>query len=890
MKKPLRICALVAALALSFAPAVAAQNQSTLRIRVQDETQSALIHATVSITDPAGIERQVLVNQSGEAIFTGLAMGTYQVKVEAEGFRGYTVNYNVRRGNNNAVATLPVALAEEIIVHEQSAESIREKGFTQTLTRDQIDALSDDPDEMAEQLRQMAGPGAQIFVDGFRGGRIPPKDQIEQIRFHTNSFSAEYHDAGMVRIEIITKPGMGNWRGGFNFGFRDESLNARNAFAPVRGPEQQKRFMFNFQGPLAKNKTSLSIVADGNMSYDARTIVATTPAGAVNSQVRRPVDALNVTARLEHVLGGGNTLRAEFTRRDNSQRNLGVGDFDLLERAFETDSLTDTLRARNTKVYGKKLFSELRVELSRSEFAQSSLSDAATIRVLDQFTAGGAGVLGLREGRQFTVAQNFDLPVRKHALRFGLEANGGWWDSNQQSNANGTFTFSSMDDFLANRARTFTRRVGNPDVTYSQYDAGWYLQDDFRLTKNINLSLGVRQEVQTHVDDKWNIAPRAAFTYAFGKGTMRGGYGIFYDWLESNVYEQTVRLDGTHQIEETVINPSYPDVFGASGSVLPASIIQLGPDLTQPTIHQASIGYERPLKQFGQIRGDYMITRATDTLRAVNVNAPINGVRPIADAGNITQVESTGRRDSDRITLAVNLRAPQRRIMGNIMYQWQNSRSFADSPLSLPADSNNPDADWGPSAADIRHRLFLMLNSPLGLGVRAGMQAQFSSAQPYTITTGNDDNGDTVFNDRPAGVTRNSARGASQWNVNLRVSRSFNLGGVLPGGPTFIGGAPASAAATVGRPGAAATAGRAASAPAAMQRGAGDGGGPVVREMIMDGSTPSRYRLDLYAQVFNLFNKTNLNQFIGNLRSPYFGQATSAAAARRIEIGASLSF
>lgn len=879
--KALRLSALVAVLAASFASSVAAQNQSTLRIRVQDETQSALIHATVSITHPAGVERQVLVNQSGDAVFTGLAMGTYQIKVEAEGFRGYTVSYNVRRGNNNATATLPVALAEEIIVNEQSAESLREKGFTQTLTRDQIDALSDDPDEMAEQLRQMAGPGAQIFVDGFRGGRIPPKDQIEQIRFHTNSFSAEYHDAGMVRIEIITKPGMGNWRGGFNFGFRDESLNARNAFAPIRGPEQQKRFNFNFQGPLAKNKTSLSIIADGNMSYDARTIVATTPGGVVNSQVRRPVDALNLTARVEHVLGGGNTLRAEFSRRDNSQRNLGVGDFDLLDRAYETDAITDTLRARNTKVYGKKLFSELRVELNRSAFEQSSVSDAATIRVLEQFTAGGAGLLGIREGRQFTIAQNFDLPVRKHALRFGLEANGGWWDSNQQSNANGTFTFSTMDDYLANRARTFTRRVGNPDVTYSQYDAGWYLQDDFRLTKNINLSLGVRQEVQTHVDDKWNIAPRAAFTYAFGKGTMRGGYGIFYDWLESNIYEQAVRLDGTHQIEETVINPSYPDVFGAGGSVLPPSLIQLAPDLTQPTIHQASIGYERPLKQFGQIRGDYMITRATDTLRAVNVNAPINGVRPILDAGNITQVESTGRRDSDRITLAVNLRVPQRRIMGNVMYQWQNSRSFADSPLSLPADSNNPDADWGPSANDIRHRLFLMFNSPLAFGVRAGMQAQYSSAPPYTITTGNDDNGDTLFNDRPAGVGRNSARGASQWNVNLRVNRSFNLGGVLTGGPTFIGGGGAAAAAP-------------SSAPAAMQRGpgggAGDGGGPVVREMIMDGSTPSRYRLDVYAQVFNLFNTTNLNQFIGNLRSPYFGQATSAAAARRIELGASLSF
>jgi hypothetical protein len=160
--------------------------------------------------------------------------------------------------------------------------------------------------------------------------------------------------------------------------------------------------------------------------------------------------------------------------------------------------------------------------------------------------------------------------------------------------------------------------------------------------------------------------------------------------------------------------------------------------------------------------------------------------------------------------------------------------------------------------------------------VRAGMQAQYASALPYNITTGNDDNGDTVFNDRPAGVGRNSARGADQWTMNLRVNRSFNLGGVLGGGPIFIG-APASNS----------------QQPMAAQRGPGGGpgeGGPVIREMIMDGSTPSRYRLDLYAQVSNLFNNTNLNQFVGNLLSPYFGRATSAAPPRRVEIGASLSF
>jgi hypothetical protein len=845
----------VLAVIASLAPidAAAQQGNSTLRVTVRDETQAVLIHAIVTVIDAKGVEYPALVNQSGEAAFAGLGVGTYQIRVEAEGFQGYTVPYNVRRGANTAVATLPVAMREDIVVNEQTAEVRRDNGFTRTLSKEEIDGLSDDPEEMAEQLRQMAGPGAQIFVDGFRGGRIPPKDQIQQIRFFSNSFSAEYHEAGMIRVEIITKPGMGGWGGNFNFGFRDESLNARNAFAPIRGPEQQKRFMLNFQGPVWKGKTGLAISADGNMSYDARTIVASTPDGTVIDQIRRPVDAVNANVRLEHSLGAGNTLRAEYARRADTRRNLGVGDFDLMERAFETESATDTLRLRNTRVMGKKVFSELKFELVQSQNTTTSASMAPVVRVLDAFTAGGAGQAGTREGRQWTLAQNFDFSIAKHLFRGGVQIDGSWWDSNQQTNVNGTFTFSNLDDFLAGRPRQYSRRVGDPNVRYSQYEAGWFIQDDFRVSKNFNVSLGVRQELQTHVDDKWNVAPRAAFTWTWGRANVRGGYGIFYDWLESNTYEN---LDLT------------------SGTRLAASRIQLGPDLSQPTIQQASIGYERPLTPWATFRADYMMTRASEVFRASNINVPINGVRPDPTAGNITEIDSTGRRAADRVNVNVSLRRPSQRMNMNVMYMWSNTRSHSDSPLALPADSTNPDADWGPSSMDVRHRVNFMFNAPLPAGVRASMQANWSSAMPYTITTGRDDNGDTSFNDRPAGVGRNSARGADQWNVNLRVNRSFSLGGMLGSGPVMIGGPPPPPPPPPSG--------------ASAQRAPEGGGGQQI--MIMDGAMASRYRLDLYVQVFNLFNTTNLNQFIGNQLSPYFGQATSAAAPRRIELGASISF
>jgi hypothetical protein len=450
------------------------------------------------------------------------------------------------------------------------------------------------------------------------------------------------------------------------------------------------------------------------MSYDAQTIVARTPTGEVNDQVRRPVEGVNATVRLEQLLGPTSQLRAEYSRRENTRSNLGVGDFDLVDRAYSVDTVTDALRVRNTRTIGKSVFSELRFEVTQSSNTSISASDAPTIRVLEQFTSGGAGQMGTREGRQFTVAQNFDFSIAKHMLRAGVLVDGAWWDSTQQTNANGTFTFSSMEDYLAGRPRTYSRRVGDPEVAYSQFEAGWYIQDDFRVSKNLSASVGLRQEIQTNMDDKFNLAPRAAFTYALRKGNIRGGYGIFYDWLESNIYEQVVRVDGTRQLDEVIINPSFPDVGLGAGTTLPASRIQLGPQLTQPTIQQASIGYDRPLGQVGNFRTDYMWTRGHDTLRSVNVNAPIGGVRPDPDAGNVTQIESSGRRASDRISVGLMLRAPNvRGLMGNVTYQYANNRNFADSPLALPANSHDPDADWGPSAMDIRHRVFFMFNTPL---------------------------------------------------------------------------------------------------------------------------------------------------------------------------------
>ena len=865
--------ALVLLLSLASVPARAAAQapEGVVRITVQDQTGATIPFAQVRLTNEAGESLAGTPNDRGVVTITNVPAGVWQLSVEAGGFQSLHQPITVARAPFEAAVQLPVALQEEIFVDDRSAPDRSGNAFARTLTADEIDALPDDPDEMADALRQMAGPGAQIFVDGFGGGRLPPKNQIQQIRFRTNSFSAENHQAGMVRIDVITRPGMTGFGGMVNFGFRDEALNARNVFAAEKGAEQQRRFMVNFGGPLVANRTSFRLSVDGEMSYDSRTIVAALPGETFNGQVRRPVDAANVRLRVDHALGQNNQLMAQYERRNGTRENLGVGDFDLPDRAFTTDTTSDQIRVTNNRVLGAKAFNELRVSFTSSSTAQTPLTDAPTVRVLEAFTRGGAGQSGVRESREFEVANNVDFTVGRHALRAGLLLEGGSWDSTSASNTNGMFTFSSVEDYLLGRPSLYAQRIGEAQVSYRHLQAGWYLQDDFRIGRNLSLGLGVRQEVQTHLADKWNIAPRAAFTWTPGGGQLniRGGWGLFYDWYDTSLYEQTLRLDGTRQEEVIIVNPGYPEAGLGAGQSLPPSVIRAGDDLVMPTIQQMSIGFDRPLTSWLTVRSDYLRLRGSNTLRSINVNAPVNGMRPDDGLGNVSEIVSTGKSNTDRLSVGMSLTVPGRRISANVMYQLATSKNFADSALSLPSNNADPDADWGPAAQDVRHRVFFMGSVPLPLGVRVMYQVQGSSALPYTITTGTDDNRDTVFNDRPGGVGRNSARGAATWNANFRLGRGFNLGGQTtgPGGGPGPGG---------GGPG-----------PGVSTMGGGGGGGPVM--MIMEGGA-TRYRLDVYIQAFNVFNHASYNQFVGNLRSPFFGTATSAAPPRRIEIGATFGF
>lgn len=867
---------LVLALFVSAPPPAAADEAAAasadLRVTVLDQTGAALITATVTVVDAAGAPHPAPVDDKGVARIDGLGAGTVQLKVEAEAFQSYDAPATLKKGTNAITVHLPLAgLTEDVVVTEDTSDRSG-NSFVTTLSEDEIAELPDDPDELEEMLNQMAGPDATMRINGFRGGRLPPKNQIRQIRFRRNSYAADNHDAGGVGIDIITKPGMSDWRGRTNFAFRDESLNARNAFADTVGAEQYRRFGFNIDGPLKRNKTSFAFSTDGNLSYDSQTIVAKASPDSqiVNGQVRRPLDVMNMTARIEHALTDRQTLLVEYQRHDNERRNLGVGDYNLLSRAYRQENKEDLFRMGLTGLVAPKISNELKVQLTGAQTNTSSASDDPAIVVVETFATGGAGRFTNRRAKQLEVENNMDFAFSKrHAVRAGLLFEGFWYDSTELQNGNGTFTFSDLPSFQSGRPTTYTQRVGGAPIDFAQYQLALYAQDDITISKALTVSLGLRQELQNTLGDRLNLAPRLGFTFAPNTWTFRGGWGIFNDWYGSSLYEQTLRVDGINQEDIVILQPGFPDPYaGAAATVLPPSIIRDSAGVRMPWLQQASIGVER---NWGGLRlqTSYMMQRGYNQLRSRNVNAPLPGAgRPDPLVGNITEIESSGRLDADRWHLNLNFARPERRQFFGMNYMLSRTLNDTNSPLSLPADNYNLDAEWGPSSQDARHRLFAIAGFGLPKNLRVMLNAQFTSALPYNIISGLDTNGDGQTNDRPEGVGRNSARGSASWNLNARLSRAFTFGPRREGGPEGPGGGPI----RVG---------------GGARRG-GRGGGPM---MMMGGDqNDGRYRVELYAQAFNLLNHVNYGSYVGNLRSPFFGDPTSAGPARRLEVGMMFGF
>ncbi|HEX6728526.1 MAG TPA: carboxypeptidase-like regulatory domain-containing protein, partial [Pyrinomonadaceae bacterium] len=247
-------------LSLLLQTTFAQQRNGSLRGIVSDELGALVVGANVLLIASDGTQKSTTTAADGTYSFTSVAPGVYTLRIIAPGFAPFEKSQVEiaagRRTNQDARLIVSIDKQEVTVTEDQGLNTESANNADAVVLKGQeLDVLPDDPDALASAVQAMAGPtagpnGGQIFIDGFTGGRMPPKESIREVRINQNPFNAENNSIGFGRIDILTKPGMDKLRASTFFNFGDESLNSRNPFAPRRAPFQVRYYGGSLSGPV----------------------------------------------------------------------------------------------------------------------------------------------------------------------------------------------------------------------------------------------------------------------------------------------------------------------------------------------------------------------------------------------------------------------------------------------------------------------------------------------------------------------------------------------------------------------------------------------------------------------------------------------------------------
>ena len=524
------------------------------------------------------------------------------------------------------------------------------------------------------------------------------------------------------------------------------------------------------------------------------------------------------------------------------------------------------LRLSENGPLGRRMFTETRLQVKWTDNTSRSAIEAPTVRVQDAFTSGGAQQSGGQHATEFEFASDLDYVRGPHSWRTGVLLEAGRFQADDMTNYLGTYTFASLADYEAGPAgRVHAAGRATPPFATPRWMRPSYLQDDWRIARSLLLSPGVRYGVQQHVSDRWNLSPRMSAAWSplrSGSVTVRGSYGYFYDWVAGDLYKQALLVDGFRQQELNIHDPAYPEA-GLDGTTPPSNRYLWSDDLALPTAHRLSVGVERTLSQNSRVSASYSRGWGRGLLRGLNLNTPVNGTRPMPAFANTVELVGDAASRSQSLNAMYNLvRMDLHRLFLVLNYSWSRSTTNTAGAFSTPASGDSLESEWGPSAGDVRHRMGASFNlSPLK-NVSLALNLRGQSGFPFNVTTGRDDNADGVFNDRPAGLRRNSARGAAQWDLGGRLSYGWGFGAPRP------------------------AAGGAGGSQVVIRAGGGGGLAPGFGGAAAD----KRYRLEVYLAGQNLFNRANYTAYSFVMTSPFYGLPIAASQPRKLQAGIRFAF
>lgn len=934
-----------------------AQSGGELKGQIVDEQGAAISGARLTLSQPANAAaaRSVSADANGDFALTAIAPGLYVLTVEAEGFQPFLLSefrFQLSQAPLKLVLKVAAVNIETEVRAEEPGVSIEpDQNMSATVLGEEfVETLPDNEEDLRDYLLALAGPaaggqgGAQIYLNGFRGGRLPPREAILQVRINQNPFAAEYERPGAGRVEVLTKPGNNEWHGGSAVQFRNSALDARNAFAETKPDLDQKRFSFNLSGPLIRKRMSFFANVERRQLEGSGVVRAETLAGPFVANVPTPNESAHYSLRADYLLNDHNTLNATYARSSNQNFNRefagralsgGVSNYTLPERASSSNDVSHSLQLAETWLVNSKMIHEARLQLQYDQRRARANTVGYAVNVLDAFYGGGAACCPSTTRTFSADYQDYVTYTHKqHTFKGGVQFE---YDSQHlysASNFNGTYTFSSLDQYRRAlvdptvTATQFTRNVGEPRLDFSLLQGAWFVQDDWRLSKTTTLSFGLRHEFQTQLEDKVNFAPRLGLAWSPFKNrktTFRAGGGLFFTRLTGSLYENTLRYNGVTQRSLVIRNPQFPDPLAGNPVITAGNTViwLLAPGLQAPYVINFTGSVERQLTKALVTSFSYNFTRGVHQFRARNSNAPRTTLsdRPDPTQGNLFQIESSAASVYHGLQFRIDRRLG-RTFTAFASYTLSRTDSDADGPTAFPNNSYDLRSEWGRAASDRRHYAYFGGNVRLPYGWRLSPFVTTYSGLPFNITTGRDENNDARLVDRLPGVGRNANLPASLYatlpdalanrcvqdcrtggqQITLRNFLTTNFpNGLRAEGPGFFStnlsvnkvfgfGHRTSANATTPRlnnKGELKGGGK----PGKLGAGskAGKVGGKTDAAASANGEAP-RFTVQVGAQITNLFNRVNFGQLSGVLTSPFFARANNASTARQFEFSVRFGF
>ena len=599
-RRPLQSISVLTIFVLLSVSVAAQQTRGTLRGLITDELGAVIVGASVTLTDASGVQKKTTTNGEGVYTFAGVVPGSYKIQAVANGFTpSEEAAVEIKNARQSLDITLKVALiVDKVTVAETPISTEATNNANQTLIAGKdLDALPDDPDELAAALQALAGPsvgpnGGQIFIDGFTGGNLPSKDAIREIRINQNPFAAE-NDQPSARIDILTRPGTDKLRGGASFNFNDESLNSRNPFAissSKRTPFQIRQFESNLNGPLVKRKASF-FVNFGRIETDDNELVRATVLDSNFNEVDFgqgflvPRRNTFFSPRIDYAINNSNTLIARYNFNRFRVNDAGVTGFNLPERGYDTISTGHNIQLTETAILNPTTINETRFQYSHNTNEQIGNNSVPALNVSGAFGSGGSQVGHSTNTRNFFELNNFTAKQQgAHAIKFGGRIRHVSIDDINENNFGGSWSFTggfgltSIERYqltlrlqaqgltpaqiraAGGGASTFSINSGNPFADVKQTDYGLFLQDDWRVRPNLTLSYGLRYETQSNAHSKYDFGPRLALAWSPGaansarppKMVIRVGTGFFYNRFSENYTLTANRFNGVNVVQTFV--------------------------------------------------------------------------------------------------------------------------------------------------------------------------------------------------------------------------------------------------------------------------------------------------------------------------------------------------